>query len=86
MNNENVVKYKEVEYPAVIRKEEDGTYLIMFPDFPGCITFGYTYEEAMTMGADALSLWLEVLNDKNEELFEYKNRPIFSNIRVSVPV
>lgn len=86
MKVENKVKYKEVEYPAVIRKDEDGAYTIMFPDFPGCVTFGYTFDEAIKMGEEALSLWIEVLNDNKEEVLEYKEMPIFSNIRVNVAV
>lgn len=79
------IKYKEVEYPAMIRKEVNGSYLVMFPDFPGCVTFGNTFEQAEKMGKEALELWLEVLNEEKEEYFIYKEAPIFSGFRVNIP-
>jgi predicted RNase H-like HicB family nuclease len=33
----------------------------MFPDFPGCVSAGTTYEEALRMGAEALAFHVEGL-------------------------
>lgn len=49
------------DYPFLIRpltKEEGGGYLIEFPDLPGCISDGDTYEEAIRNGDDAKKCWI----------------------------
>lgn len=46
-------------YLAVLHKGDDGSYGIMFPDFPGCVSVGSTFEDAVREGAEALSLHAE---------------------------
>ena len=45
-------------YPAVFHKDGNG-YWVDFPDLPGCLTGGDTFEEAFKMAGDALFCWLE---------------------------
>lgn len=50
------------EYPFIIKplsEEDDGGYLIEYPDLPGCMSDGQTIEEAITHGADALGAWID---------------------------
>ncbi len=54
---------KNMIYPAVFRKEDDGIYTVTFPDLEGCITYGYTLEEAFNMAGDALYAWLDAFDD-----------------------
>lgn len=44
-------------YPAVFHYAEDGIS-IEFPDLPGCLSCGYTTEEALSMAKEALELHL----------------------------
>ena len=44
-------------YPAVFT-EENGKYLVSFPDLNGCNTFGESLPDAMEMAQDALCLML----------------------------
>lgn len=44
-------------YDAVIEHDKDG-YSVMFPQFPGVVTFGATREEAAKRAAEVLSLEL----------------------------
>ena len=46
-------------YPAVFygNGDEEG-YAVVVPDLPGCVSGGYTLEEAMMMGIDAASGWV----------------------------
>ena len=60
----------EFIYPAVFHGNEDGTYTITFPDFPGCISEGKTLGNAMVMAQSALSQWIEYLTDKKEAIPE----------------
>ena len=47
-------------YPAVFHPNaDDGSYTVLFPDLPGCITEGKDLENALYMAQSALTLWLE---------------------------
>jgi antitoxin HicB len=47
-----------------LREEPEGGFTINVPALPGCISFGDTFEEAMTMIAEAMKLWLEVAREQ----------------------
>ncbi len=52
-------------YPARISYDKDDSiFSVDFPDLKGCITFGKTYDEALLMACDALSLYLESLIER----------------------
>ena len=58
----------EYVYPAVFHANEDGTFTVMYPDRPGCITEGKDLANAMYMAQSALTQWIEYLTDKKEEI------------------
>jgi predicted RNase H-like HicB family nuclease len=41
-------------YIALIHKDKDNAYGVSFPDFPGCISAGDTFDEAIAMAKEAL--------------------------------
>ena len=45
-------------YQAILTPDDEGGYSVEFPDLPGCISEGDTYEEAVWMAADAAKTWL----------------------------
>lgn len=47
-----------------LREEPEGGLTINVPALPGCMSFGDTFEEAMTMIAEATELWLEVAREE----------------------
>ncbi len=49
----------ERTYPALVHKDPESDYGVSFPDLPGCITAGTTFEEAREMAREALMLHLE---------------------------
>ena len=49
---------KDLVYPAIFHKAEEGGFWVEFPDLPGCFTQGETVEEAYNMAGDALFTWL----------------------------
>lgn len=51
-------------YPAIFTKEEDGGYLVEFPDLPECYTDGDTLAEAFENAEDALALMMWALEEK----------------------
>jgi antitoxin HicB len=50
----------KVQYPARIRSQDGGGYLVEFLDLPGCLTEGDTRADALANAAEALSGWLYV--------------------------
>ena len=50
---------KNIIYPAVFHKAEEGGYWVEFPDLPGCVTEADTLEEAVVMAGDALFVWFD---------------------------
>jgi predicted RNase H-like HicB family nuclease len=53
---------KTLSFPLrVERYDEDGGYLVYYPDLPGCQTWGTTFEAAVANAEEALTLFLETL-------------------------
>jgi len=52
---------KKLQYHAVFEPAEEGGYNVSFPQFPGCVTFGCTFEETKKKAQEVLELWLEEL-------------------------
>lgn len=57
-------------YIALLRKEEESSYGVDFPDFPGCITAGETLEEAHTRASEALRFHIKGMLEDGEEIPE----------------
>ncbi len=55
-------------YIALVEKEPASDYCVHFPDLPGCITAGRTFEEAREMSAEALALHLEGLAEDGDAI------------------
>lgn len=53
---------KEHTYSLAIERHEGG-YLAYFPALPGCNTWGVTYEEAINNAREALTVYLESLDE-----------------------
>lgn len=78
---QKILSYYAIFDPA----EEGGGYNVSFPDFPGCVTFGKTFEEAIAMAKEVLQLWLEELADKKQSFPKYAGRPIVHPVDVNLP-
>jgi predicted RNase H-like HicB family nuclease len=51
-----------MHYPALIHKDPDSAYGVIFPDVPGCFSAGDTLDETIQNAAEALAAhvsWLE---------------------------
>lgn len=59
---------KILNYRILIRKEPEGGYTVIVPTLPGCVTFGSSIEEAITMAKEAIELYLESLKAHGEEI------------------
>ena len=47
------------------RPEPEGGYTVNVPVLPGCLTYGETFEEALTMVEDAIQGWLAVAKEED---------------------
>jgi len=47
-----------------LREEPEGGFTVGVPALPGCLSFGDTIEEALSMIAEAMTLWLEIAREK----------------------
>ena len=44
--------------------EEDAVYIAEVPELPGCMAHGASHEEALSNVKEAMTLWLEVAQDR----------------------
>ena len=71
------------EYFAVYEPAEEGGYNVSFPGFPGCVTFGRTFEEAKKMATEVLELWLEELRSQKRYVPTGVMRPIIDTVEIA---
>jgi predicted RNase H-like HicB family nuclease len=55
-------------YIALIHKDEGTSYGVSFPDVPGCISAGDTFEEAVADAAEALAGHLALMRADGDEI------------------
>ncbi|HEY4859721.1 MAG TPA: type II toxin-antitoxin system HicB family antitoxin, partial [Xanthobacteraceae bacterium] len=48
-------------YIALVHKDEGTSYGVSFPDLPGCISAGDTFEEAVANAAEAIAAHLALM-------------------------
>jgi predicted RNase H-like HicB family nuclease len=53
-------------YRIILRKEPEGVYTVLVPSLPGCITWGNTVDEAISMAKEAVEGYIAVLKEENE--------------------
>ncbi len=80
------INKKNLSYPAVFEPAIEGGYNVFFPSFPGCVTFGRTFEEAKIKAREILELWIEELISEGKKIPAYTHRPIVDEIEVKAPL
>jgi predicted RNase H-like HicB family nuclease len=55
-------------YIALVHKDEDTSYGVSFPDVPGCIAAGDTFEEAVANAATALATHFSVMKSDGDAI------------------
>ena len=59
---------KTLRYKIMLRKKEDGTYTVIVPSLPGCLTFGRTVEEALAMAEEAIEGFIACMTARGEDV------------------
>lgn len=83
----------KIKYPAKIKySETDNSYIVEFPDLPGCLTEGSNLEEAKINAKEALTAYLASIFERNLKIPEpskLKRRNIYQiepERKVSIPI
>jgi predicted RNase H-like HicB family nuclease len=64
-------------YKLHISKEKEGGYTVSVPALPDCITY---WDEAVSMAKEAISLYIEELQERGEAIPEDSNTTEYSLI------
>jgi len=59
---------KILNYRILLRREPEGGFTVTAPSLPGCVTFGETLDDAITMAREAIELYIESLRAHGEEV------------------
>ncbi|MBF0292127.1 MAG: type II toxin-antitoxin system HicB family antitoxin [Nitrospinae bacterium] len=81
----NRMKRKILRYSAVFDPAQEGGFNVSFPDFPGCVTFGRSFEDAKENAREVLELWLTELAAGGEKIPVFDHRPIIDDVEISLP-
>jgi len=76
---------KILQYSAIFEPAKEGGYNVSFLSFPGCVTFGRTFEEAKEKAQEVLELWLEELTSEGKKIYISRNRPIVDEVEARIP-
>lgn len=76
---------KILSYNAIFTPNEQKGFNVSFPDFPGCVTFGNSFEKAEKYAKEALELWIQELNQNKENIPE-ESEAFLGKVNVKVPV
>ena len=64
---------KQLIYRILLTHEPEGGYTVTVPTLPGCITYGETIDEAISMAKEAIGLYIESLVAHNEPVPDESN-------------
>ena len=66
-------EYMKLHYPMeIVEDEDEGGYVLSFPDLAGCLTIGETIKEAIDNSEDAKRQWLKAAIEEGIEIAEPK--------------
>lgn len=55
-------------FRIILMPEVEGGFTVTVPSLPGCVTWGANIEEAKKMANEAISLYLEDMEENGEEI------------------
>lgn len=71
--------YMEMSYRMeIVEDQDEGGYVVSYPELPGCITCGETIEAAVTNAADAKKAWIKAALEEGTEIHEPGNLEDYS--------
>ena len=77
---------KENYKMEIIQDEEEGGYVVSFPELPGCITSGENIESALKNAEDAKRAWFKaVLESGDEQLLPKSAEEYSGQFKIRLP-
>ncbi len=64
----------------IFHSEEDGGYIAVVPELPGCSAFGETEEEALGEVKLAMKLWLETAKNEGKNIPQPHGKELLSTL------
>lgn len=58
--------------------KEDGTFVALVPELPGCVAHGDTQEEALSNIKEAMRLWLDTAREFGDPIPEPRGRLMYA--------
>ena len=86
-NAEKIDYFMSLDYRMLVEKavDEDG-YVVSFPDLEGCLTSGWTMQEAIANAEDAKRSWFEACLEEGLEVpLPDQSRKFSGRFQVRVP-
>ena len=62
------IKNMSLTYKILLHKEPKGAYTVTVPALPGCVTYGDSVDNAITMAKEAIQLYIEELKARGEDI------------------
>ncbi|MFN5169765.1 MAG: type II toxin-antitoxin system HicB family antitoxin [Cyclobacteriaceae bacterium] len=59
---------KILTYRILLSEEPEGGFTVTVPALPGCVTYGETLEESMSMAKEAIEGYIEVLRESGKKI------------------
>lgn len=74
-----VDEYMKLPYRLeLVEDPDEGGYVALYPDLPGCLTVGETVEKAIDNARDAKRTWFEAALEDGAEIWEPKSLESYS--------
>jgi predicted RNase H-like HicB family nuclease len=70
---------QEYTYRILLREEPEGGYTVIVPSLPGCVTFGKTMDEAISMAKEAMEFYIESLIAHGDPIL---HRSVFHGVSI----
>lgn len=72
------------KFTVILWPQDEGSYQVVFPHYPNCITYGYSIKEALANAKEAIELLLE---GESDQVLPYVLAPhiVVSEVSVEVP-
>jgi antitoxin HicB len=68
-----LIDMRQLTYRVLLTREPEGGYTVNVPALPGCITYGETVDEAISMAREAIELYVDSLVANNEPVPDESN-------------
>ena len=61
-------KYMKMNYKIELNPDDEGGYVVNYPELPGCLSVGDSVEEALKNGEEAKREWFMVMLEEGMEI------------------